>query len=103
MDKYTFGKQGAAVSVVDILERLDDGAKLKHRASRIISKYTTSMNALSHIPHKNTRETAYKYWRTLYLERVKSSEEFPIILKSHLQCVLVGTYRKLMRESRLGK
>jgi len=97
LDACTFGDSKAAINLIGILNGVED-KRIKHRASKILSKYQGSLKPLSRIPDKEIRETAYNLWRSHFIEWVDRAN-FPIVIETHMKCVIVGEFRKAIRRN----
>lgn len=98
LDDYTFGDSQASINLMSIL-RQPANTPYSRRIQRMLSKYIEATKALTIVLHKETRETALKLWRDRFKEQVEKSG-FPTIVKTHINCVAVGYYRKRLKEGR---
>ena len=96
MDTCTFGSSKAAMNLVGILNKPEYQFHAR-RVSRFLAKYLTSLEAIGHIPHKETRETVLKLWLTRFKE-LNDESNYPLVIETHLNTVATGQKRKLMKE-----
>jgi len=96
IDKFTFGNSRAAINLTNILN-MPEYSSYAPKALRILSKYMTSIKALTSIPNKETRETALGIWRNNFV-RLVNNTDFPDVLKTHMNNVATRQKRKLLKE-----
>lgn len=95
MDICTFGKIKSAQNLMTILSK-PEHTQFSHKASRILAKYFHSTKAITDITDKETRETCLILWRDRFLGWIDRSM-FPTIIETHMKCVIVSQYRKLLK------
>ena len=98
MDVCTFGKTKSAQNLMGILDK-PEHIQYSHKASRILAKYLHSSKAIMDIADKETRETCLTLWRDRFLGWVDRCM-FPIVITTHMKCVIVSQYRKLLKEEK---
>ena len=98
IDKNTLGDSKASVNLMGILGK-PENTVYSRRVLRMLSKYIEATKELLFIPHRETRETALKIWRDRFRERMDNSD-FPLIIKTHSNCVAVGYFRQRLKEEK---
>ena len=98
IDEFTFGNGKAAINLTHILNA-PEYSRYSLRALRMLSKYMTSIKALTFVPHKETRETALGIWRDNFV-RLVDGTDFPEVIKTHMNNVATGQKRKWLRGSK---
>ena len=99
VDKYTFVNSKAAVNLVTMLKS-SEYESYSNKAFSMLSRYMTAIKAIASIPHKGTRETVLKLWRTRFVNQVEASN-LPLNIKTHLRCVAIAQFRRLEKASQL--
>ena len=100
MDKHTWGDSQAAVNLANTLNA-PEFILFSRTVAKLLSKYQSAIKPLLHIPQKDARETALKMFRDKYINHVADAN-LPEIIKSHVCCVMVGFYRKMLASSKMG-